>query len=99
MGYAFGISEEDIIAVAERNGVEIEFDVAEKWMLLLNLRQVEQAALMGSGLDDQTEGAYLEIERQLGEMGFWGKKYAEIDAKSLDNQTPDVASPSPRRRI
>lgn len=99
MGFAFGISEDDIIAVAERNGVEIDDAVASKWIVLLDMKKVENAALMGHDLEDQTEGAYIEIERQLDDLGYWGQKNAERDANLLNSETPSIATISPRRRV
>jgi hypothetical protein len=73
MNHSFGISEEDIESVlskhwarvANSDGKSFE-DMAGDLFAHLDAGAIERAALKGGvDLDDQTEAAYEEIERQL----------------------------------
>lgn len=66
---AFEITSKDIENVFERNGVEIDFDEIPDIEEALDREEIAAAALDGgTELEDQTEAAYCEIERQLLEM-------------------------------
>lgn len=68
MSMAFGISPDDVSTVVEwRFGRRLPCDhpVAEQLFDMLDDGAVEKAALRGDDMDDQTEGAHEEIERQL----------------------------------
>ena len=68
MNFSFGISTDDVAqVVASSFGRFIDRDgpVAEKLFNMLDQNAVEKAALRGDSVDDQTEGAHQDIERQL----------------------------------
>lgn len=67
MSLAFEITEEDIKNVLSRNK-----SGGDPQLILpyLDMGAVEKAALYGDDIDDQTEYAYQEIERQLHEKGI-----------------------------
>lgn len=67
MGQAFGISQDDAHTVLQqRFGAAVSVDAPEVELLfsMLDDAAVEDYALGGDDLDDQTDGAYDEIERQ-----------------------------------
>lgn len=70
MSMAFGISSDDVLAVASRRGVPITDEEAERWLEALDTDLVEDAALYGNDLDTQTDYALDEIERQLVAAGY-----------------------------
>ena len=66
MSLAFEITEEDIQNVLTRNKAEGNPNAI---LDLLDMAAIEKAALYGDDIDDQTEYAYQEIEKQLHENG------------------------------
>ena len=68
-GMAFGISSDDVIAVALRRGKPLNDEQAEAWFDDLDHDEIEGAALEGVDLDEQTDLAFDEIERQLVAQG------------------------------
>jgi hypothetical protein len=81
MNHAFGISEEDVenvlskhwARVANSDGKSLE-NMAVDLFTHLDADAIERSALKGGvDLDDQTEAAYEEIERQLVERGVLGE--------------------------
>lgn len=71
MGMAFGISSDDVLAVALKRGVKMTDAQAEKWFDQLDADEVEEAALHGDDMDEQTEYAYQNIDEQLDALGCW----------------------------
>ena len=65
MSYAFEVTVDDVINVFIRNQRPVSDSVAMDILDDLVLELVEEAALQGEDLDEQTELAYQEIERQL----------------------------------
>ncbi|MCA3267718.1 MAG: hypothetical protein ING19_16785 [Azospirillum sp.] len=69
MSTAFEISVDDIKIVAsclpEGMARTLDDDAAERLLKELDTRAIEKEALRGDDLDEQTDAAYLEIERQL----------------------------------
>lgn len=63
--YAFEVTVDDVINVFIRNGRPVSDSVAMDILDDLALELVEEAALQGENLEEQTEYAYQEIERQL----------------------------------
>ena len=63
--YTFEVTIDDVINVFIRNGRPVSDSVAMDILDDLALELVEEAALQGEDLDEQTELAYIEIERQL----------------------------------
>lgn len=66
-GMAYEISDEDIRNVVGRSLSDKEVD---KILEQLDLDKVEEAALMGDAIDEQTDYAYDEIRRQLNDLGI-----------------------------
>lgn len=71
MGMAFGVSVDDVAAVLKRHGsapaTEAELD---NLFSSLDEERIEQAALYGNDMDEQTDYAQAEIAVQLKEHGF-----------------------------
>lgn len=75
--YAYQVMEEDVenvlrsnsLAVANTNGISFE-SIANEVFGNLDFDLIEQAALAGDDLDEQTDYANDEIARQLREMGI-----------------------------
>lgn len=63
--YAFGITEDDISNVMLSLGVNISDKRANDLLELLNIGEIERAALCADDLDEQTNCAYAEIMDQL----------------------------------
>lgn len=70
MSMAFGISSDDVLVVAARRGTPITDEEAERWFEELDASLVEDAALYGNDMDEQTNYALDEIERQLVNLGY-----------------------------
>ncbi len=68
-GMAFGISSDDVIAVALRRGVSLSEEKAEALFDDLDHDAIEDAALAGDDMGEQTDYAFDEIERQLEAAG------------------------------
>jgi ribosomal protein L12E/L44/L45/RPP1/RPP2 len=97
MGMGFGISDDDIIAVALNRGVIFDDTRASALFRDLDHDSIEDAALQADDMDEQTTLAFAEIDRQLDEMGCWDEKKAELAAQSLDEQTPKAPATRQRR--
>ena len=97
MAMGFGISEDDIIAVALLRGVVMDDDRASAWFDRINHDAVEAAALQADDMDEQTDLAFNEIDRQLDDLGCWDEKKAQISAEILDVATPPAQAIRPRR--
>lgn len=69
MGMAFGISSDDVLLVAHRNGLNISDEQAQEWFDGLDHDAVEKSALYGQGMDQQTDYALDEVQRQLEDQG------------------------------
>lgn len=65
MSYAWEVTIDDIINVFIRNQLPVSDSVAMDILDDLDLFLIEKAVLYGNDLDEQTEYAYQEIERQL----------------------------------
>jgi hypothetical protein len=66
MSLAFEITEEDVLNVLRRNNVKAD---PAACLGLLDTGSIEKAALYGDDIDQQTEYAYQEIEKQLKDKG------------------------------
>lgn len=69
MGFAFGINEEDVANVLERNGKNFNDEEIESIFDQIDADIVEKEALRETDLDEQVNAAYDEIERQLKGLG------------------------------
>lgn len=69
MSMAFGISEEDILAVAANAGQPMPEAKASDVFDQIDADEVEKAALYFDDMDEQTGAAHEEIRRQLVELG------------------------------
>lgn len=96
--YGFGISEDDILAVALVRGLTLTDQQASDWFDEIDTARVEAAAMDADDLDEQTELAHAEIDRQLDELGYWAPVQAQADADELDEATPQ-ADCRPSRRM
>jgi len=67
MSNAFEITPDDVLNVIHRMGKKIDDDKCEEIHNELNLPLVEHEALKALNLEEQTEAAYQEIERQIRE--------------------------------
>lgn len=94
---AFEISEDDIIAVAARRGVEMDDAQASRWFDELDHGLIEVAALRADDMDEQTELAFDAIDSQLDELGCWDPRKAQLAAEELDEGTPRSNSTRPTR--
>lgn len=94
---AFGISEDDIIAVAMRRGVDMDDSQASEWFEKLDHGLIEVAALQADDMDEQTNLAFEAIDSQLDELGCWDPQKADLAAQDLDEQTPGALAIRPSR--
>lgn len=69
MGFAFGINEEDVYNVLERNGKNFNEEEIESIFDQIDADIVEKEALRETDFDEQINAAYDEIERQLKGLG------------------------------
>lgn len=76
MSLAFEITPDDIIRVAQTQGVELDDTTAFDWLDAIDARAVEKAALYGHDLDQQIEYADQEILDQLRDAGLIVPKFA-----------------------
>lgn len=90
MGMAFGISEDDVQAIVSRAGIEISDARASEILGMLNHDLVEAAALHFDDMDEQTESAYDEIRRQMGELGLFGEVFVQEKGRKA-GPSPDQA--------
>ena len=97
MGTAFGFSEDDILSVAQRRGMEMSEEQASKWFDRLNHDAIEMAALEGLEMDEQTDLAMDAIESQLDELGCFDAKKAEAAAEALSSATPQATATRAKR--
>lgn len=97
MSMAFEISSDDIVAVALRRDVKISYDRAKDLFNDLDMDAIEDEALQADNMDDQTELAFAEIDRQLSELGCWDEKIAHLDAQKLDEKTSKAPGTRSRR--
>ena len=97
MAMGFGISEDDILAVALRRGVAMDERRAAVWFDQVNHDAIEAAALQADDMDEQTDLAFNEIDRQLDDLRCWDEKKAQLSAEMLDDTTPPVQAIRPRR--
>lgn len=67
---AFEATADDVFAVLRNAGIEKSIDECEKLVELLDLADIEQAALYADDLDEQTEFAHQEIHDQLVHHGL-----------------------------
>ena len=65
MNYAFEVTVQDIINIYKQRGTTVSPTIAEAVFDDLEMELIEEAALQGEDLDEQTELAYEEIKRQL----------------------------------
>lgn len=70
MGMAFGISEDDVLAVAMQAGQTLSEARASEIFDELDEDLVEDAALHFDDMDEQTNAAYDEIRRQVIDLGY-----------------------------
>ena len=97
MAMGFGISEDDILAVALRRGVAMDERCAAAWFNQVNHDAIESAAMQSDDMDEQTNLAFDEIDRQLDDLGCWDEKNAQISAETLADTTPPARANRPRR--
>lgn len=70
MSFAFEITSEDVLTVAnDRLKLGVDEAQADKLLDDIDTKMVEDGALYGDDMDEQTEYAYEEIARQLKENG------------------------------
>lgn len=69
MSMAFGVSSDDVLLVAHRSGLNITDELAQEWFDELDHGAVEKSALYGQDMDQQTDYALDEIQRQLESLG------------------------------
>lgn len=67
---AFEVTADDVFVVLSAAGVDTTLDACESVIDTLDLADVEQAALYGDDLDEQTEFAHQEIRDQLVHRGL-----------------------------
>lgn len=68
---AFEVTPEDVVTVMKtRFGKDISYEEADKIHGMLDFDEIEAAALYYNDLDEQTNGAYDEIENQIKNMGY-----------------------------
>lgn len=70
MGMAFGISEDDVLAVAMQAGQILSEARASEIFDELDEDLVEDAALYFDEMDEQTNAAHDEIRRQVIDLGY-----------------------------
>jgi hypothetical protein len=70
MGMAFGISEDDVLAVALNAGQPMTEAKASEAFDQIDGDEVEEAALYFDDMDEQTGAAHEEIRRQLIGLGY-----------------------------
>jgi hypothetical protein len=67
MSTAFEITVDDVLNVVHKMGKKIDGDKADAIFDNLDQFKVEEAALYGNDMEEQTNYAYKEIERQITE--------------------------------
>lgn len=93
MGLAFGITEDDVANVLRSHGISVSEEQVSDLFFELDDGAVESAALnSGHDLDDQTEGAYQEIWRQLQDAEPVRAWKAARQAQKLDRDLPQTRS-------
>lgn len=91
MGLAFGITEDDVANVLRSHGISVSDEQVSDLFFELDDGAVETAALnSGDDLDDQTEGAYQEIWRQLQDAEPVRAWKAAQQAEKLDQDLPQA---------
>jgi hypothetical protein len=63
--YAFEVTIDDILNVYQERGTKVSVSLAQAVMDDLNFDLIEEAALRGADIEEQTDFAYEEIKRQL----------------------------------
>lgn len=69
-GYAFEVTAEDIFVVLTNAGIDKSYEDCMQLIDMIDEVDVEDAALHGDDLDEQTKYAHEEILRQLAEKGL-----------------------------
>lgn len=101
--HAYEVTEEDVenvlrsnsLAVANTNGKSFE-SIANEVFPQLDFQLIEEAALAGDGLDEQTDYANDEITRQLREVGIL--EPLKPVAVGLSAKQPSTPPSRPRMR-
>lgn len=81
-GYAFEITASDIFVVLSTAGIDRTYEQCEEILELLDASEVEDAALNGRDVEEQTAFAHEEILRQLAEEGVISSA-CDVEAPSL----------------
>jgi hypothetical protein len=63
--YAFEVTIDDILNVYQERGTKVSVSLAQAVMDDLDFDLIEEAALLGDDIEEQTDFAYEEIKRQL----------------------------------
>ena len=98
MGMGFGITVDDVLAVALRRGVHLSDVDADQWFEEIDEDLVEYAAMQANDMDDQTELAHAEIEKQLVELGCFAPAEATKAAEEIASETAPAKSCAPSVR-
>ena len=69
INHGFEVTDEDMKIILEAHKIEFYEGIADK----LNANAIEQSAMYGDDVDEQTKYAYQEIENQLKQMGVISK--------------------------
>lgn len=77
MNQAFEISDIDVQTVLADSGVQVSLTKAERLLGTLNRSKIEQAALFGNVISEQTRYAHEEIRNQLAQGGEFDDQIAE----------------------
>lgn len=70
LAWAWETTADDVVNVFRNNGQTMDFDRADAIVEQLDHDEIGVAALYGHDMEEQTEYAYQEIERQLKEKKF-----------------------------
>lgn len=88
MSFAFGVSEDDVLAVAMNHGVRLTQAQCATLLESLDVDDIESAALYEDDLDEQTNAAHAAIWEQIQGHDLFAPLRAAQEQRVLDDALP-----------